>query len=113
MNYCPKCGAEFYDDIKICNECDCICVDEDEWKRIVDERQREADEVFVKIKTVDDQFEADVIKGALEQEQIPVLVRSFQDTSFDGIFIPQKGWGIILVPDDFRERAKQIIEALE
>jgi len=113
MKYCPKCGSEFFDTIGLCNECDTELISEQQWKNLIVEQKIEAQEVFVKIKTVDDPFAADVIKDALEKEEIPVLVRSFQDTSFNGIFIPQKGWGILLVPDEFREKAKKIIEIVE
>ena len=79
----------------------------------ISDREMEDQEVFVKVKTVENEFEADIIRDALEKEDIPVLVRSFRDTSFDGIFIPQKGWGIILVPEEHREKAKNVIEAVD
>ncbi len=110
MKYCPQCGDEFFDDVSRCESCNTDLVDETSWQKIVEERKQEAREVFVKVKTIDNQFEADVLKDAMEKEGIPVLVRSFQDTMFNGIYIPQKGWGIIEVPDDFRERAKKIID---
>ncbi len=69
-----------------------------DWERIVKERQSEDDEVFVNIKTLEDQFEADVIKDILEENGIPVIVRSFRDSSFDGIFESQKGWGCCYGP---------------
>ena len=56
---------------------------------------------------------AEVFSDALEKEGIPVIVRSFSETSFDGIFIPQKGWGLILVPKEFCDRARQIILSVE
>jgi hypothetical protein len=113
MKYCPKCGAEFFDDIGSCSECDAALISEQEWKEIIAKRRIEAKEVFAKVKTVENQFEADVIKDALKKEDIPVLVRSFSDTSFNGIFIPQKGWGVIFVPEEHREKAKEIIESLD
>jgi len=113
MKYCPKCGAEFFDAIESCAECNEPLINEQEWKKIIDDREMEDQEVFVKVKTVENEFEADIIRDALEKEDIPVLVRSFHDTSFDGIFIPQKGWGIILVPEEHREKAKNVIEAVD
>ncbi len=53
------------------------------------------------------------LRDALEKEGIPVIVRSFSETSFDGIFIPQKGWGLILVPKELCDRAQQIISSIE
>jgi methionyl-tRNA synthetase len=112
MKYCPKCGSEYFDDAINCHECNETLINEREWKKCVTKRKAEDKEFFVRVKTVEDRFEADIIKDALEKENVPVLVRSFQDTSFDGIFIPQKGWGIILVPEEHRDKAKYIIESL-
>ena len=113
MKYCPKCGEEFIDEVNRCDDCGTGLISEREREKILEKQKEEDQEVFVKVKTVDDQFESDVIKDALEKENIPVLVRSFRDTSFDGIYIPQKGWGVILVPEAFRVKAKYIIEKLE
>lgn len=113
MKYCPTCGSEFFDDVSLCAECNERLVGEQEWKKITAEREMEDREVFVKVKTVDDEFEADVVKDALEKEQIPCLLRNFRDTSFDGIFMPQKGWGVIMVPEEYKEKAVHIIEEVE
>ena len=113
MKYCPKCGGEYFDDIASCEECNAGLVSEQEWVEILEKQKVEDEEVFVKVAIVDNQFEADVIKDALEKEDIPVLMRSFRDTSFDGIYIPQKGWGSVHVPEEFREKAQEVIEAVD
>ena len=63
--------------------------------------------------TLKNQFEADIIKDELEKENIPVLIRSFRDTAYDGIYMPQKGWGEVRVPEKDKERATEIIDILE
>ncbi|MFC1591744.1 hypothetical protein ACFL43_04410 [Thermodesulfobacteriota bacterium] len=113
MKYCPKCGGEFYDSVSSCEDCRAELLSQQEWDQIVAKQRDEDQEIFIKIKTVENQFEADVLKDALEKENIPVLVRSFQDTSFNGLYIPQKGWGILEVPEEFRAQAKEILEVLE
>ena len=54
--------------------------------------------------------EAAIIRKILEQENIPVQVRSFHDTAYDGLFQSQKGWGVIRVPEEYLARARQLIE---
>ena len=58
---------------------------------------------------IENRFEGDRIKQVLQEAGIPFLVKSFLDTAYDGLYIPQKGWGAVLVPEDFRERAETMI----
>ncbi len=82
-------------------------------KKLLAEREREALEVFVKIATVENKFEADVLSNTLKKECIPVMVRTFHDTAYDGIYSPQKGWGIILVPAEDKNKAEEIIASIK
>ena len=70
------------------------------------------EEMFRKVTIVENKFEADLITQALQQEGIPCMLRSYHDTAYDGIFIPQKGWGAIMVPENAEERARNIIDEL-
>jgi hypothetical protein len=58
---------------------------------------------------IENRFEGDRIRQALEEAQIPYLIKSFLDTAYDGLYIPQKGWGAVMVPEDLREKAEKII----
>jgi hypothetical protein len=64
------------------------------------------------VHTLTNRFEADLLMDALERDGIPALLRSFEETPYDGLFVMQRGWGQILVPGDQVERAKQIIQPL-
>jgi hypothetical protein len=64
---------------------------------------------YVKVHTLSDRFEADVIIDALKQEGIPVIVRQFTETAYSNIFVSQKGWGHVLVPGETAELARGII----
>jgi len=55
---------------------------------------------FVKIFVVENKFEADLLSQALQKEGVPVMVRTFSDTAYDGLYIPQKGWAAIMVPEE-------------
>ena len=58
---------------------------------------------------IENRFEGDRIRQALEEAQIPYLIKSFLDTAYDGLYIPQKGWGAVMVPEELREKAERII----
>lgn len=113
MKYCPSCSAEHYDDVSMCRDCDTPLISEQKWKKLAEKRGKEDLEVFVIVKTVESLFEADVIKDALEKDGIPVLLRTFSDTSFNGLYIPQKGWGNILVPAGCKLQAEKVIEEVQ
>ncbi|MDR3570374.1 MAG: DUF3786 domain-containing protein [Syntrophobacteraceae bacterium] len=67
---------------------------------------------YVKVHTLSNRFEADVIIEALKQEGIPVIVRPFMDTAYSNIFVHQKGWGHILAPGEKADLAREIIAEL-
>lgn len=69
-------------------------------------------ENFKKVTVAENKFEADLINQTLQQEGIPCLIRSYHDTAYDSIFIPQKGWAAIMVPEEFKDKAKAVIAEL-
>lgn len=66
-------------------------------------------ERWVKAGVVENRFEGDRISQALNQAGVPFLIKSFLDTAYDGLYLPQKGWGAILVPEEFAEEAERVI----
>lgn len=67
---------------------------------------------FVSVHRLSNRFEADVLVDALKLEGIPVILRTFEETPYDGLFISQRGYGLILVPDETVQRAKEILKPL-
>lgn len=114
MKYCPECEAEYEDGIETCSDCLVNLISEAEYRLRKEEEQhsqeilRKAD--FVSVMIARNAFEADRLKVALEEEGIPVLIRTFLDTAYDGIYVAQKGWGRVEVPITERARAERIVE---
>ena len=81
-----------------------------------DSTNEEATESFfdqsdmVRIHTVENRFEADLLMQALNEECIPTMLRRFEETAYDGLFVTQMGWGAILVPGDYEGEARSLIE---
>jgi hypothetical protein len=65
---------------------------------------------MVRIHTVENRFEADLLMQALGEEHIPAMLRRFEETAYDGLFVTQMGWGAILVPGDYEAEARSLIE---
>jgi len=68
---------------------------------------------WVKAGTVENRFEGDRIVHALNDASIPFVAKSFHDTAYDGLYIPQKGWGAIMVPSERLEEAERIISEIK
>jgi hypothetical protein len=115
MKYCPVCNAEYRDTINMCSDCNerLISQGEFERKKAQEEQFQHDTKTLVKIFTLNNKFEADLITRELEKEGITVLIRNFRDTAYNGIYIPQKGWGEVRVPEKDKQRAMELIASLE
>ena len=69
----------------------------------------EAMDQWVKAGTVENRFEGDRISQALREAGIPFLIKSFLDTAYDGLYVPQKGWGVVMVSEKDRAEAEKLI----
>ena len=67
---------------------------------------------LIPIHTLKNQIEAQVIEAALREAGIKFVIRTFSDRAYNGIFIPQKGYGQVLVEEEDRDRAEEIMAAL-
>lgn len=116
MKYCPECEAEYRDDVQMCADCEVSLISDEEYSQRKREEEEEkeslAREDFVTVKVAENAFEADRFRTALEQEGIPVMVRTFQDTAYDGIYVSQKGWGHVEVPESQFSKAEKIVDDL-
>ena len=68
---------------------------------------------LVKIFVVENKFEADLVSQALQGEGIPVLLKRFSDTAYDGLYIPQKGWAAVMIPEEFKASGKRVVAEFE
>jgi len=67
---------------------------------------------FTSIHTLSNRFEADLLLDTLRKEGIPAFLRSFEETAYDGLFVCQRGWGWLMVPEELSSQALQIIKPL-
>jgi hypothetical protein len=70
-------------------------------------------EHWVKAGIVENRFEGDRVSQTLSDAGIPFLIKSFLDTAYDGLYIPQKGWGVVMVPEGIREVAEKLISEVK
>ena len=68
-----------------------------------------AEDKWVKAGTMENRFEGDRISHVLQEAGIPFLFKSFLDTAYNGLYIPQKGWGIVMVSEQNKAEAQRLI----
>ncbi len=68
---------------------------------------------WVKAGTVENRFEGDRVSQALEDAKIPFMIKSFLDTAYDGLYVPQKGWGAVMVPEHLAATAEGIVSEVK
>jgi len=67
---------------------------------------------FIKITTLENVIEAQVLEEVLDERKIPFRIRSFHDTAYDGLFQLQKGWGEIYAPPEHEGEIIGIVEGI-
>jgi hypothetical protein len=68
---------------------------------------------WVNAGVIESRFEGDRVFQALQDAKIPFLMKSFLDTAYDGLYLPQKGWGRVMVPEECRDEAERIIKEIQ
>ena len=62
---------------------------------------------------LEDEFQAQLLDGVLEKENIPFRIRSYHDLAYDGLFQSQKGWGHVEAPEENHEEILSILNDLK
>ena len=67
---------------------------------------------FEKVCDLEDEVQAQLLKGELEDRDIPHLVVSHRDTAYDGLFQATQGWGHVEAPPSYRDEIEELLETL-
>ena len=63
-----------------------------------------------RIATLENRFETDLVIATLEAEGIEYFIKTFEDSAYDGLFVTQKGYALLLVNEEDQDRAKAIVD---
>ncbi len=67
---------------------------------------------WVKLHTVGNIFEMDMLRIALEKEEIGFRVKEHKDTAYDGLFVLQKGYATFYVKGQDETAAREIVRGM-
>ncbi len=65
---------------------------------------------YIRIATIEDEFEAQILEAILEERQIKYYLKSFHDSAYDGLFQRNFGWGAIF---GTKGNEKEILEIID
>jgi hypothetical protein len=62
---------------------------------------------------LENQSEAQIFEGILQENDIPHVIVSFHDTAYDGLYQFQYGWGYAEIPEEYLAKAQELHEELK
>ena len=67
---------------------------------------------YVKVCTLDNIIEAQIIEDILMEQQVPYFVRSYHDSAYQGLFQLHKGWGELYSIEEFKNKIIEVIKEI-
>lgn len=67
-------------------------------------------EEVIKVATLENEFEAQLLDLTLKEQKIPYFIGTYHDVAYNGIFQIQKGWGYVKAPVSYKKQIKVILE---
>ena len=67
---------------------------------------------YIKVKIIDNEMEAQLLEGILQERNVPHHMKSYHSDAYDGLFQFQQGWGAIYAPEEYRQEILEIIADL-
>ena len=109
MKYCLLCGTEYLDHVTFCAEDGEPLVDSTTYDSLKKEPLSGPMRV---LRQLEGPFHGHMVTHVLEREGIPFSLRSNVDTAYSKIFLPSRGWGVVMVLDSDLDRADQAVRAV-
>ncbi len=106
MAFCPKCRAEYIDEVKECPDCQVKLVD------VLPPKDEPEYVDLVELEKVPDEVSGVMMKGILESSGIDVVLKAAKIPWYDGIASTWSTyyWGILLVPEEELEQSRKILD---
>lgn len=67
---------------------------------------------YTEVAQIESPFEAEVLKDALDVDEIHFIINPHQETAFSGLFVEERGWGSLLVPPEQHDLARAVLKTV-
>jgi hypothetical protein len=111
MRYCLPCHAEYILELHTCPTCGSRLLSEEERRLWLDAQEELSNQTFVPVHVLDGPVEKALIPAILTDAGVPHLIRGDTSDAFTSAFFAQRGWGVVLVPEDDVSWARDVIRA--
>jgi len=109
MKYCMMCGTEYLDHVAFCADDGEPLVDQATFDSL---RTEPLSGPLRVLRQLEGPFHAHMVQHILQREGIPFALHTNVDTAYSKIFLPSRGWGMVLVLDRDLERADTVVRAV-
>lgn len=66
----------------------------------------------IKVLVLNNEVEAELLDGLLNERNIPHMIRSYHDSAMDGIWQTYEGWGVVQAPEEYKEEIQEIYNGM-
>lgn len=66
----------------------------------------------IRILVFNNEFEATLLDGLLNENGIPHIIRSYHDSAYDGLWQTRSAWGHIEAPEEYREEILELYKGM-
>ena len=67
---------------------------------------------MIRLTILENRFETDLITRALAEDGIAYLIKRYEDSAYDGLFVTQKGYAALYVEETDKEAAEAVVETV-
>ncbi len=71
------------------------------------------DDRWIRLSTIENIFEMDMVRDALDRENIEYTIKEHRDTAYDGLFILQKGYASLYVRKRDEKQALSLVQRIK
>ncbi len=68
---------------------------------------------WIRVHVIESVFEMDMLKDALDKDDIDYSIKEYKDTAYDGLFVLQKGYASLSVRQEDEKAAKEIVARIK
>ena len=113
MRYCLSCDNSFDAPVERCTDCGEPTVDEATHQQWLVRRQGLTEARFVRVHVFEGVVDRAILTDVMDDAGIPWVIHDHSQDAYHALFAPQQGAGVLLVPENNADEARDLIRAFQ